>query len=148
MQLVACIRGKDEGWRRVQTSRLPNPSCIPASHPLLLGTGHCLSPGRGWGGGGRAEDLGLNMVKFSRCSLWMLLHWSRNKVIPPNNIWWLSRPRPPGLHFPSKFEWSLLWILPKFSVIPTFGFSVTTDPPFCCPNWSTTTRRNFLCSLN
>ena len=26
-------------------------------------------------------------------------------------------------------KWSLLWILPKFSVIP-FGFSVTTDPPF------------------
>ena len=55
-------------------------------------------------------------------------------MIPPNNFWWLSRsPFPPGLHFPSKFEWSPLWILPKFSLIPPFGFSVTTDPPFCCP---------------
>ena len=24
-------------------------------------------------------------------------------------------------------------ILPKFSLISPFGFSVTTDPPFCCP---------------
>ena len=37
------------------------------------------------------------------------------------------------LHFPSKFEWSPLWILPKFSVIPPLGFSVTTDPPFHSP---------------
>ena len=38
-------------------------------------------------------------------------------------------PRPkPCLHFPSKFEWSPLWILVKFSAIPPFGFSVTTDP--------------------
>ena len=44
----------------------------------------------------------------------------------------ISRP-PPCLHFPSKFEWSPLWILPKFSAIPAFGFSVTTDPPFCSP---------------
>ena len=35
---------------------VPNPSCIPDSHPLLLGTGHYLSPG-----GGEAEDLGLNI---------------------------------------------------------------------------------------
>ena len=27
---------------------------------------------------------------------------------------------PPCLHFPSKFEWSPLWILPKFSAIPPF----------------------------
>ena len=38
---------------------------------------------------------------------------------------------PPCLHFPSKFYWSpLLWILQKFSAIPPFGFSVTTDPPY------------------
>ena len=44
----------------------------------------------------------------------------------------------PCLHFPSKFEWSTLWILPKFSAIPPFGFSVTTDPSFCSPTikWS------------
>ena len=56
-------------------------------------------------------------------------------MIPPNHFWWLSRSPPPAppppttcLHFPSKFEWSHLWILPKFSAIPPFGFSVTTDP--------------------
>ena len=37
---------------------------------------------------------------------------------------------PPCLHLPSKFEWFPLWILPKFSAISPFGFSVTTDPPF------------------
>ena len=56
-------------------------------------------------------------------------------MIPPNNFWWLSRSRRPSppttcLHFPSKFEWFPLWILPKFSAIPPppFGFSVTIDP--------------------
>ena len=96
-----------------------------------------------WGTDGRGpEDLELNKVKFSRSLLWMLLPWSRSpygllpEVIPPNNIWWLSRPPPPPslcLHFPSKFEWSSLWILPKFSVIPPFRFLVTTDSPFCSP---------------
>ena len=52
------------------------------------------------------------------------------ELILPNNFWWLSR-SPPCLHFPSKFEWSPFWILPKFSVIPPFGFPVTTDPLFC-----------------
>ena len=44
-------------------------------------------------------------------------------------------PPPPRhcLHFPSKFELFPLWILPKVSVINPFGFSVTTDPPFCSP---------------
>ena len=52
-------------------------------------------------------------------------------MIPPNNFWWLSRcPSPQCLYFPSKFKWSPLWILPKFSLIPPFGFSVTTDPAF------------------
>ena len=52
-------------------------------------------------------------------------------MIPPNNCWWLSRcPSPQCLYFPSKFKWSPLWILPKFSLIPPFGFSVTTDPAF------------------
>ena len=51
------------------------------------------------------------------------------EVIPPNNFWWLSWfPSPPCLHFSSKFEWSPLWIFPKFSAIPPFGFSVKTDP--------------------
>ena len=37
-----------------------------------------------------------------------------------------------------KFEWSPLWILPNFSAILPFGFSVTTDPPFVLPKleWS------------
>ena len=35
------------------------------------------------------------------------------------------------LHFPSKFECPPpLWILPKFSAIPPFGFSVMTDSHF------------------
>ena len=39
-------------------------------------------------------------------------------------------PPPPTtcLHFPGKFECSPLWILPKFSAIPPFGFLVTNDP--------------------
>ena len=57
------------------------------------------------------------------------------EVIPLNNIWWLSRSLPPQcLHFPSKLDCTPPpWILRKFSVIPPFGFSVTTDPPFCSP---------------
>ena len=46
---------------------------------------------------------------------------------------------PPRLHFPCRQIWVVpLWILPKFSVILPFGFSVTTDLPFCCPKvkWS------------
>ena len=39
-----------------------------------------------------------------------------------------SPPPTTCLHFPSKFERSPLWIFPKFSAIPPFGLSVTTDP--------------------
>ena len=79
-----------------------------------------------WGGG---RDLALNKVKFSRSSLCMLLHWSD----PPINIWWLSRSPRPMSSF-SKQIWVVpLWILLKFSVIPPFGFAVTTDPHFCSP---------------
>ena len=35
-----------------------------------------------------------------------------------------------GLHFPSKFEWFSLWILPKFSVIPLLGSQLRLIPPF------------------
>ena len=42
-------------------------------------------------------------------------------------------PPPPRLHFRRKFEWLPLWILPKFSVISPFGFSVTTGPHLCSP---------------
>ena len=79
---------------------------------------------------GVGGDLGLNKAKFSRFPLWLLFYRSDP---PPNNFWWLSRSPTPCLHFPSKFEWSPLWILPKFSAIPPIGFSVTTDPPFCSP---------------
>ena len=55
------------------------------------------------------------------------------EVIPPNNIWWLSR-------FPSlMFSFSKpIWVVPpesfqSFQWSPHFGFSVTTDPPFCSP---------------
>ena len=50
-------------------------------------------------------------------------------MIPHNNFWWLSRSLSSRhVFFSSKFEWSPLRILPKFSAIPPFGFSVTTDP--------------------
>ena len=101
-------------------------NCLEFSqHPhvtlmFILRTGHYLSPGG-------AGDLGLNKVKFSRSPFWMLPNWSD----PRNNFWWLLRcPSPQCLYFPSKFKWSPLWILPKFSLIPPFGFSVTTDPAF------------------
>ena len=55
------------------------------------------------------------------------------EVTPPNSIDDFRDPPPQCLHFSSKFEWFPLWILPKFSVIPPFGFSATTDPPFCSP---------------
>ena len=91
----------------------------------VLGTDHYLSPGAG------AEDLGINKVKFSRSSLWMLLHVS-DPPPPPNNIWRLSSFSkqiwvvPPSESFQS-FQWS-----------PSSAFSVTTDPPFCSPKikWS------------
>jgi len=40
------------------------------------------------------------------------------EVIPPNNIWWLSRSSP-CLHFPSKFEW------------PPLSFFVNTVRSYC-----------------
>ena len=64
-----------------------------------LGTGHYLSPVVG------AEDLGLNKMKFSRSPL---ITFDDLRDPPP----------PSRLHFPSKFEWSPLWILPKFSATP------------------------------
>ena len=83
------------------------------------------------GGGGEAEGLGLNKVRFILTDPPYERYFT--EVIPSNNIWWLSPSPSPCLHFPSKFEWSPLWILPKFSVIPPFGFSFMTDPPFCSP---------------
>ena len=40
------------------------------------------------------------------------------------------RDAPPCLHFPSKFEWFPLWILPKFSLIPLFGSQKRLIPAF------------------
>ena len=40
---------------------------------------------------------------------------------------------PPQWHHFSIWVVPTLWILPKFSAIPPFGFSVKTDPPFCSP---------------
>ena len=51
------------------------------------------------------------------------------KVIPPNNFWWLLRSPPHVLIFQANLSGPhLLVILPKFSAIPPFGPSVTTDP--------------------
>ena len=76
----------------------------------------------------------LNKVNFSLSPLWMLQF---TEVTPPNNIWRLSQSPPlPMSSFskqiwvvPMGSWWSPLWILLKFSAIPPFGFSVTTDPP-------------------
>ena len=80
-------------------------------------------------GGGVGEDLRLNKVKFSRSPLECYF----TEVILPNNIWWLSRSPPPMSSFSKKIWVVPLWILPMFSAIPPFGFSVATDPPFCSP---------------
>ena len=80
------------------------------------------------------EDLGLNMLKFSRSPLWMLLHWSDL----PNNFWWLSRPPlhvfifqanlsgPPSESFQS-FQWS---VFSQFRLIPLFVLlKIKWSPP-------------------
>ena len=54
------------------------------------------------------------------------------EVIPPNNLL-ITFAIPPCPHFRIKFKWSPFWILPKFSAIRPFGFSVTTDPPLYSP---------------
>ena len=85
--------------------------------------------------------IALSLFEFRLCE-WRILRWTRSnladrrfecyftEVIPPNNFWWLLRSPLPCLHFPSKFEWSPLWILPNFLAISPFGFSITTDSPF------------------
>ena len=98
-----------------------------------LGTGHYLSPGGGRGGG------------FGAKTRWNLadplFEFYFNEVIPPNNVWCLSRSHP-CLHFPSKFEWSPLNPSKVFSDPPPFSFSAgahqtgsqfSADPPFCVP---------------
>ena len=45
----------------------------------------------------------------------------------------LPRPLPHVFIFQANLSGPSLWILLKFSVIPSFGFSVTTDLPFCSP---------------
>ena len=83
------------------------------------GTGHYLSPGGGGGRGWTPEDLGLNKVKFSLSPFECYL----TEIIPPNNIWWLSRfpPTPCGLPFESfqRFWWS-----------PFLGSQLRLIPPF------------------
>ena len=53
-----------------------------------------------------AEDLGLFGWNLSD----PFFEGYFTEVIPPNNIWWLSR-SPPCLYFPGKFEWSPSLIL-------------------------------------
>ena len=79
-------------------------------------------------GGGEAEGLGLNKVRFILADSPYERYFT--EVIPSNNIWWLSRSPSPCLHFPSKFEWSPLWILPKFQWSPLLGFQLRLIPPF------------------
>ena len=83
--------------------------------------------GAGRGGGAAGWGAGFVKVNISRSPLWMLLPWSD----PFDDFHDPAFPPPPPttcLHFPSKSEWSPLWIVPKFSAIPPLGFSVTTDP--------------------
>ena len=75
---------------------------------MILGTGHYLSP---------VERRILGKTRWNLADPPFECYFT--EVIPLNNSWWLSR-SPLCLHFPSKFEWSLLWILPKFSAIPSF----------------------------
>ena len=84
------------------------------------------------GGGWAAEDSGLNSVKFSRSPLCLnvtSLKWSPLKTfddfrVPPTRFVFV---------FLANLSGPLSDILPKFSVIPPFGFSVTTDPAFRSP---------------
>ena len=75
------------------------------------------------------EDFGLNEVKFRRSPPLNVtsLKWSPLIIFD----YFRNPPPPPCLYFLSKFEWSPLWILRKFSAISPFGFSVTTDAPVC-----------------
>ena len=57
------------------------------------------------------------------------------EVIPPNNFCWLSRFPPPRLYvfiFQANLIGSPSESFQTFQWYP-FGFSVTTDPPFCSP---------------
>ena len=58
------------------------------------------------------------------------------EVIPPNNIWWLSRfPPASSFHFPSQFEWSPPESFQSFQWSPLLGsrLRLTPPPPFCSP---------------
>ena len=84
-------------------------------------------------GEGAAEDLGLNKVKFSRFPLLILLKWNATylKWFPLITFDDFRDPPPPPM---SSFSKQILVVPPlNPSVIPPFGFSVTTDPLFCSP---------------
>ena len=95
------------------------------SFSCLLRTCHYLSPGGRRGVGG-VKDFGLNKVKFSQSPPLNVTSLKWSPLITFDGF----RDPPPMSSFSSKFEWSPLWIIQKFSVIPLFGFSVTSDPPF------------------
>ena len=96
---------------------------------VLLGIGHYLSPGGGRGGG--AKDLRLNKVKFSQSLPFKVTSLKRSPLITFDDF---RAPPPPYVFiFQANFSGSPLWILPKFSAIPPFGFLATTDPPFFSP---------------
>ena len=63
------------------------------------------------------------------------------EVIPPNNIWWLSR-SPACLYFPSKFEWSPSLILcQQCAILLQYWYTVLgVDWPF-----ASLLRRGLLC---
>ena len=84
------------------------------------------------------EDLGLNKVKFSRfpCECYF------TEVIPPNNIWWLSRSPPPHVFIfqanlsgpPSESFQSLQWLLLLGSQLPfRFPKNQVIPPKFPAP---------------
>ena len=79
--------------------------------------------GEGWGG------WGLSKVKFSRSPL---ITFDDFRDHPPHHHH--HHHHPPCLHFPSKFECPPSEPFQSFQRFPlNFGFSVTTDPPFCSP---------------
>ena len=97
---------------------------------MIYGTVHYLS--LGGPGGNRAEDFGLNKVKFTLSPLWMLLHCS-DPPITFDDFRDLPPPPPHVFIFQAKVSNPSSESFQSFQWFPPFGFSVTTDPPFCSP---------------
>ena len=73
------------------------------------------------------KDLGLNKVKFSRSPFECYF----TEVIPPNNIWWLSRSPPPHVFiFHANLSGPPSESLQSFQLSPLLGSQLRLIPPF------------------